>query len=289
MKIGVVGYGSIGQRHAANATKLGHEVIVYDPMLQHNDVKYEREVYDQADAVVIATPSHCHEAGLRACIERGKHALVEKPISTSIGQLPELLNRAKDKKLVVMMGNNLRFHPAVKLVKRNFAVNLWAHFICATTTEKPGYLSDGVVLCTGAHEVDLALHLFGPAKLETATGIHDLIADFVLRHDSGMRSSFHLDFVTPIEIRQFSFADIVESVQVNLRKRTIYQSSDEEKYEAYRETRFIGSYDDDYLDEMTSFIDAINGNALQGATGDDGLATLRLLLDIRQRIALPHD
>ena len=68
MKIGILGYGSIGRRHADNAKKLGHEVIVYDPMLQHNDVKFEREVYDQAVAVVIATPSTLHEAGLRACV-----------------------------------------------------------------------------------------------------------------------------------------------------------------------------------------------------------------------------
>src|SRR6185295_3721230 len=121
MKIGSVGYGSIGQRHANNFRGMGHDVVVFDPhpdvRVAHGirDYKLERDLYDDpsVDAVVIATPSHCHEGPLRACIERGKHVLIEKPISTAIGGLPALLQSADDRGLVVMMGNNLRFHPCV--------------------------------------------------------------------------------------------------------------------------------------------------------------------------------
>jgi predicted dehydrogenase len=283
MKIGVVGYGSIGQRHAANATKLGHEVIVYDPMLQHNDVKYEREIYEQADAVVIATPSGCHEAGLRACIERGKHVLVEKPISVSLGQLETLLKVADEKRLVVMMGNNLRFHPCVQEIKRSeISWRLWANFICSTTTDKPGYLSDGVTLCTGSHEVDLALYLLGPAQVLTATGDEKMM-DFVLLHDSGARSSFHLDFVTGREVRQFWIGYERKCILVDLPARSIKTHFVDGDINTWR---YPGSYDYDYEREMRDFIrqaegaPAIYGN--RAATGEDGLAALKVLLAVKK-------
>src|SRR6266404_6691966 len=105
MKVGCVGYGSIGKRHADNAQVLGHEVVVYDPQVRR-DVKFERMIYEQCDAIVVATPSPYHEGPLRAAIERGKHVLIEKPISTSIGMLPQLLDIAARKNLVVMMGKD---------------------------------------------------------------------------------------------------------------------------------------------------------------------------------------
>src|SRR5882672_9098480 len=134
MKVGVVGYGSIGQRHAANAISLGHKVLVYDP-LTRRDVGFERDIYDTCDAVVIATPSWVHIAGIRACAERGRHMLVEKPIATSMATLREMLDFAASKNLVVMMGNNLRFHPCVQETKKwldasYVGIPIWASFTC---------------------------------------------------------------------------------------------------------------------------------------------------------------
>src|SRR5882672_5438362 len=117
MKVGIVGYGSIGQRHAANAFLLGHNVLVYDPA-SRRDVNFERNIYEQCDAVVIATPSWVHIAGIRACAERDRHMLVEKPIATNMATLREMLDFAASKKLTVMVGNNLRFHPCVQEAKR---------------------------------------------------------------------------------------------------------------------------------------------------------------------------
>lgn len=279
MKIGVVGYGSIGKRHAENAAKLGHEVVVYDPA-SRRDVKFERDVYDQVDACVIATPSPFHESGIRACIERGVHILAEKPISTSIGLLPDLLRIADEKGLVVMMGNNLRLHPCVQQVKQWLGAGeigdpLWANFICAHTTQK--YTSDGVVLNTGAHEVDLALYLFGPATCVVASET-DASANFILQHDSGVRSTFLLDHATPHRIREFWIAGEKKNIGVDVDARRMSLGTEA--------TQGPGSYSDDYLNELRAFVDRINGVFAPGASGHDGLATLKVLLDIRKKAGL---
>lgn len=293
MKIGIVGYGSIGQRHAANAVKLGHETIIYDPM-GPCDVKFERDVYDRADAVVIATPSQYHESGLRACVERGKHVLIEKPISVAIGHLPQLLDLAAKKNLIVMMGNNLRFHPCVQeakswLYQGYIGKPAWARFTCASLSAKHPYLADGVILNTGAHEVDLALHLLGPAVVMTACvrqgEYGDDMVDFVLAHENGCRSSFHLDFVTSPEVRRFRIAGDDGYMHCDLPQRFLFRTQPDDKLTGVNHAKPFkgeGSYDDDYLAEMRAFIAAIEGTPMQGATGAAGLATLRLLLDVRR-------
>ena len=294
MRIGFVGYGSIGQRHASNAKTLGHQVLVYDPA-GPRDVGFERDIYDTCDAVVIATPSYVHIAGIRACAARGRHMLVEKPIATSMATLREMLDFAESKKLTVMVGNNLRFHPCVQSTAHRISTGqlgkpLWASFTCAAPSTKPIYLSDGVILNTGAHEVDLALHLLGPAEVlsASATGLDD-IADFVLQHENGCHSTFHLDFVTPNEIREFRIIGEHGDLYCDLPARAFTARLADPKLPNvwYRqEFKAHGSYDDDYLDEMRAFFDRIEGKDVPGATGEDGFATLQVLLDVRKKAGL---
>ena len=301
MKIGVVGYGSIGQRHAANIEKLGHKPIVYDPRFRR-DVKLEHHLYDSdVTAIVVATPSVIHESALRASVERGKHVLVEKPLSVAIGQAPELLQVAREKGLLVVMGNNLRFHPCVQkaatwLQSGATGAPACANFTCAQLSSKHPYLSNGVILNTGAHEVDLAMHLLGPAKVLCATASAGLygedIADFVLLHENGCRSSFHLDFVSRLPLRTFRIVGTEGEIFCNLIDRDLLGRQPDDKLPdvVHRNLyRGEGSWDTDYLNEMRTFIDLIEKTepAIPPiATGADGLAVLRVLLDVRRAAGL---
>lgn len=288
MKVGIVGYGSIGARHAANAAFLGHEVLVYDPLVRR-DVKFERNIYETCEAVVIATPTIYHPSGIRACAVHGKHMLIEKPMARMVGDLPELLGLAATNKATVMMGNNLRFHPGVQQAKAwieagDIGNPIWASFICAAKSIHPAYLGDGVILNTGAHEVDMAMHLLGPVTevvSASSTSVDDIedIADFVLLHQSGARSSFHLDFVTPREIREAWIVGDEDRVGVELRNRNSSLGS--------RSIAHAGSFDHDYVLEMKAFVERTEGNeANAGATGADGLACLQVLLDVRRKAGL---
>lgn len=286
MKIGLVGNGSIGSRHAANARALGHDVKIYDPM-NVMDFRFERKLYDWCDAAVIATPSQFHESGIRAAVERGKHVLAEKPISVAIGGLPAILDSADEKNLVVMVGNNLRLHPCVQEARRHLTFMgkpLWANFICCTMSEKRPYLSDGVILNTGAHEVDLALFLLGPVKRVASavarTGDYgDELAHFTLEHDNGAYSSFVLNFITMDEVREFWISTEKGNLGVNLPQRVLVVGES-------NIAPAPGSFDDDYRNEMMAFTDRIEGKLAPGATGRDGLATLRVLLDVRKMAGL---
>jgi|GEM_PF-6123507 predicted dehydrogenase len=290
MKIGVLGSaGSIGSRHAANLSALGHDVIHFDPA-GRMDMSFEREVYDICDAVVIATPSAFHSGGIRAAAERGKHIFVEKPIATGSPEvITDLLALAKKNGAQVMVGCMLRFHQSVIDAKRWLGATaigkpLWANFTCAQKNNRPAYRRDGVILNWGAHELDLALHLLGPATLASAASTDgDEIADLFLVHDDMTRTTVHLDYVTAPSFRTFVIAGEHGLIAVDLERR----SSDLVVGTNRMSASGFASWDDDYMAEMRAFVDRCEGKETRGATGEDGLAVLRLCLDARKMAGLP--
>lgn len=281
MKIAVLGSkGSIGSRHATNIRALGHEVLEYDnpgfdPMIAD---RMRNIVIETSDAVVIATPSKCHYHDLIESMGREKPTFVEKPIATDENAWRDLQNYHSTKN--VFVGCNLRFHPCVQQVKQwlaagDIGVPLWASFTCATKAEK--YTEDGVVLNTGAHEVDLALYFFGPAICEIAVAEAEE-ASFTLKHSNGVRSVFFLSLATPNRVREFWIAGAEKNIGVDLDARRM--SLGEKVIQA------PGSYDDDYVNELRGFVDRINGRFAPGATGHDGLAALRVLLDVKKKAGI---
>ena len=293
MKIGVLGLGSIGMRHYNNLKDMGHDVIGYDP-LQQRDVKFPCEIFERCDAVVSATPSINHCADIRAAVERGKHIFVEKPIATDLNGLEELLSQARDKNLVVFTGYNLRFHAVVVRIKEWLDQGLignplWASFSCGQVATKPAYLRDGVIL-NWSHEIDLALYLLGLAKVTHASARltireDDDMADILMRHDNGVRNYIHLDYVSNPEIRGniisgddgYIAADLVTRQAVLLKRRN------------WMERSFAAedSFDRNYIDEMKAFLARVAGEKTRGATGEDGLAALKICLDARAKARVP--
>ncbi len=137
MKILMVGLGGIGQRHVRNIRALlgpGPEIVawrvrrlshVVTPTLQSDeslDVEkvYGIRVFDTLDAALaeqphvafICNPSSMHVAPALACLRAGCDLFLEKPVSHNLDGLAELLREAAAPERVVMVGYQLRFHPA---------------------------------------------------------------------------------------------------------------------------------------------------------------------------------
>ena len=284
MKVGIIGFGSIGRRHAHNLLELGHTIYVYDPDdSMGRSVESEQELIEKSDAVVIASPTTHHFAHL--LMARDKPVFVEKPIAATMDQLIIL----GGKSYPLMCGYNQRFNSAVKQAKAWLDGGLigsptWATFCCAQYNDKPQYLRDGVVL-NWSHEIDLALYLLGPAKVHSAAvsgGEHDDAADILLSHQRSVISHIHLDYVTKPERRGFAIGGPGGWIEVNLpeRRATLHVPEAEEGALHYWDTE--GSYDQDYKDEMQAFIDRIDGKETIGCTGQEALDVLEICLKVRE-------
>ena len=69
------------------------------------------------DAVVVATEVPTHFEIARKSLEAGKHVYVEKPLTLKGSESKTLVDLAQDKRLKLMVGHLLEYHPAVNYLK----------------------------------------------------------------------------------------------------------------------------------------------------------------------------
>ena len=67
--------------------------------------KLLEEMANSIDAVVVATPDHCHAVAAMAAIQRGKHVYCEKPLAHSIHEVRQLMQAARQHRVVTQLGN----------------------------------------------------------------------------------------------------------------------------------------------------------------------------------------
>lgn len=291
LKLGILGYaGSIGSRHGKTLMYLGHQVIGFDPALPG---KHSREeVIQHSDAIIICTPTRSHFTDMMDC--HRKHIFVEKPIAFDAppAALRGFMQAKSSMGEVVAVGNNLRFHACViktkALIESGEIGKIgWASFWVDQKTEKPAYLLDGVSRNWGAHEIDLALYLLGPAVATEITKLtlednNDVEMECSLQHESGTFTSIHMDYMADPEKRGYKIVGSKGVIEVNLVTRTL----------TCGDNRYVmtDNWDANYLTEMKSFIAACGQRGIMKvaplASGLEGAATMEIILSLRSMAGL---
>ena len=87
-----------------------------------HDVETTTEMADvlrrpDVDAVVLCTPATTHYEIARACLQQGKHMLIEKPITTTAVEAKKLRDYAASQRLVLMVGHTFLYNSAVRKMK----------------------------------------------------------------------------------------------------------------------------------------------------------------------------
>jgi len=73
------------------------------------------------DAVLVASPPATHHAVAKAALEAGKHALVEKPLATTLEDAFDLIGTAERTGRALMVSQNYRFNAPFRAVQRAMA------------------------------------------------------------------------------------------------------------------------------------------------------------------------
>jgi len=296
--IGVIGLGSIGMRHAKNLKRMGHNVVGFDPVLVGDGFPSMWPVrrLDELDAIVVASPTEQHGNDLVTIgPEMLSKSFFEKPICTR-------LNNPFARE-VAMVGYNLRFHGCVKVAKEwidsgKIGDPQWANFTLGQHSEKPAYLRTGVIL-NWSHEIDLALYLLGPAMVAGSNTLvrdgKDEMTDILLTHQTNAPrfdpwiTTIHLDYISNPEVRRFRIQGTRGIIEVDLVRFSADLYCDEPT-EPFRWKDH--TWNDTYIEEMEEFLAIVdNPNAPVnrpriGATGADGLAVLKICLEVRKQAEL---
>ncbi|WP_424927686.1 Gfo/Idh/MocA family protein [Amaricoccus tamworthensis] len=129
--IAVVGAGLIGKRHIEVIQSLENVELdsIVDPtaaalkIALSLDVPHYETVADllesrRPDGIIIATPNQLHvEHGLQ-CINKGIPILIEKPLATSSDDAEQLVTKAEDSGVPVLVGHHRRHNPLIQRAKK---------------------------------------------------------------------------------------------------------------------------------------------------------------------------
>jgi len=183
LRIGVIGVGMMGADHAERVVHRiagARLVAVSDPDTARAEelaARFEgvRSIGDpleliaddEVDAVVIASPGFVHEEQVLACIEHGKYALCEKPLTMdSESSLRVVEAEAKGGRPLVQVGFMRRFDPEYAQMKAMldsgaYGRTLLLHNTHRNATVPDSFRSEMIVRDSLVHEVDVARFIFG--------------------------------------------------------------------------------------------------------------------------------
>lgn len=209
LKVGVVGVGHLGQHHARIYRELpGIQFVgVFDTDPKKTNFPTLAALADAADAVSVATPTESHATVARIFLERGKHVLVEKPITRTLPEAEELVALARRHNCVLQVGHVERFNPVLRYLN---SVLTEARFIeVHRLSPYPARSTDiGVVLDLMIHDLDIILALVkSPLTSVDAVGIPVLsasedIANARLKFANGCVANITASRVSPERMRK---------------------------------------------------------------------------------------
>lgn len=233
MRIGVIGCGSIGQRHIRNLVSLGAGTIFAfdadaEKLSASGRISPSVEPCGSMDLlwtkapelVFVTVPTSLHIQFAVEAARRGCHLFIEKPLSDNCGNVDPLLELVEKKELITLVGCNMRFHWAIARIKSLLEEGAIGRALSARM-ETGQYLPDwhpwedyrnmycarkdlgGGVFLDSIHEIDYAIWFFGPVADSTSMygKLSDLeietedVAEIVLKLEAGPVANIHMDYL----------------------------------------------------------------------------------------------
>jgi predicted dehydrogenase len=298
----------------AAADLLAAAAAIHQPHVTYTD--YDQLLADpQVEAVIIGVADQFHVPLARRALAAGKHVLVEKPLGVTVEECAALCDEVRASGLVLHVGHNRRFDPGIAFAQRFIreqvgpllALKAWyydsAYRYTMTDNLQPPQLTSAqarrpasdpkadraryYMLTHGSHLVDTARFLGGD--------IVQVQARFVNRFDSycwfvavdfADGAAGHLDLIVPIQ------GDFEEGFQVFGEGGSVtgraylpwyHKAAHVECFSAadrqYR--RVLGEDAYTYKRQVEGFAATVlHGEPQQGATAEDGAATMRVMAAI---------
>jgi predicted dehydrogenase len=218
IKVSVLGAGSLGKEHARIYSELAEAgkidfVGVYDirPEVARNiAAKCRVRAFDSVAEAMdfsIVTPTNTHFDMAKPMLLRGKHILVEKPMTETAAEAAELVQLAHERNSVLQVGHVERFNPIFNYLQ-NVATE--PRFIeTHRLSPYPARSTDiGVVLDLMIHDLDIVLAFVkSPVVSVDAVGIPVLsksedIANARLRFANNCVANLTVSRVSPERMRK---------------------------------------------------------------------------------------
>jgi hypothetical protein len=296
VRVGVVGVGVMGSNHARVFTGLpGTELVgIADPDRKQADFVARtlgcKSVPDVdalldlgVDAVTIAAPTHLHRSLALACISRGVHVLVEKPVASTVEEGRDIIAAAHRAGVTLMVGHVERFNPAVEAIKdaiRN--EDILSIGITRVGPFPPRMSNVGVVIDLAVHDIDL-IRWFTDSdivevqpQLSNAVAEREDIALLQFRTASGVLAHINTNWLTPFKARSVTVATRGKYVMGDLLTRQVTECFGFQPDGSYSMRHLSVGHAEPLRSELLAFLHAVRTGETPAVTGEEGVASLEI-------------
>lgn len=296
LRAGVIGVGHLGQHHARLYASLPGSTLVgvidqdqgrASVIAQKHGAQVFSDLSDflkQVDVVSIAVPTSGHYSVTKACLEAGKHVLVEKPIAVLPIEARELVELAKRHRRTLQVGHSERFNPIMQVMRPHIRKPML--FECHRLGTYNGRGTDvDVVLDLMIHDLDLVLSCDpGPVEDVRATGVTVLsstsdVSNARVQFRSGCVVNLTASRISPKAMRQWHVfqSDGCVSIDFKSRQGVIGRRSVEPSGKPIVAAEEVQAGDGEPLKlQLESFLHTIHTESRPIVSGEDGVAALEL-------------
>lgn len=313
LRAGVIGVGSIGQHHARNYNSLDNVelVAVADPDEgRRNEIarRFKTTTYadyramltgERLDLVSIAVPTVLHHQVALDALEKNIHVLIEKPIASTIDEAVGLIQKARERELVLTVGHIERYNPAVRELKKRLESGELGRIFqlhARRLSPFPKYIRDvGVVMDLATHELDIMWYLIKSEIqhifAETRQNIHKQHEDMllgILNFENGVVGVLDINWLTPTKVRELWVTGEAGLFHVDYISQDLYfyeNSETSEQWDAMALFKGVGegnvlkykiNKEEPMAAELRDFARVVETGGTPTITGMDGLRALGL-------------
>ncbi|REE93152.1 putative dehydrogenase [Paenibacillus taihuensis] len=304
MRVGVIGAGAMGENHVrVYASIPGYCTLsgIYDADMKRAQSiagKYQTTAYgslyellDVVDAVSIAVPTPVHyEIGL-ACLAKGVHMLMEKPLASSLAEGRELIRRSSEAGIKLQVGHIELYNSTIKaLCKILEGEEVIALDIHRMSPYELRWKHVNVVEDLMIHDIYILHYLLrsrtsavqAMGYLEQNTIRH---AAALLRMENGLMAQVTASYITEEKVRMvrivtrsaFIQADLLDKKIIVTRSTHFSQPIANSNYmQQNMIEKFVLPIQEPLRMQLIDFLDSIASNTVPRVTGEDGLLAMEV-------------
>ncbi len=298
LRVGVVGVGVMGCNHARVLSEMpGVKLVaVADPDFGQAEFvgrtlncetvpEVGKLLARGVDAVSIASPTHTHRDIALACLSRGVHVMVEKPIASSVEEGHDIIAAARRAGATLMIGHVERFNPAVQAIKEAISnEDILSIAITRVGPFPPRMSNVGVVIDLAVHDIDLISWFTGSEivevqpQLRSAKAEREDIALLQFRTASGVLAHINTNWLTPFKARTVHVATKRKYVIGDLLTRQVTECFGFQPDGSYSMRHLSVGHAEPLRSELTGFINAIRNRTKPPVSGEEGVASLEIAI-----------
>jgi UDP-2-acetamido-3-amino-2,3-dideoxy-glucuronate N-acetyltransferase len=255
-------------------------------------------------AVAIATPAETHASLVREAILAGKDVFVEKPLCLSVTEGQELVDLARQRDRILMVGHLLWYHPAI--LKLNALIEAGElgriQYIYSNRLNLGKIRREENILWSFApHDISVILGLLGemPVEVETQGGnyLHQNIADVtvsLLSFASGVKAHVFVSWLHPYKEQKLVvvgdrkmavFDDLEKKDKLLLYPHSInWKNNVPTPHKADAQIVELSS-DEPLRAECSHFLDCVTRRVRPRTDGEEGLRVLTVLQRCEEMLA----